>query len=120
MKFAYCISLVVFSAVLLMQCKTQQKIEYNLPEHITGNTRAIFLERCEKGKILFKMNCSGCHGIFTKGKDGVPNFTKDQIDSYKAVVTIGRDKRNHAVAAKMSPEQLDYILTFLTLRIDPK
>jgi mono/diheme cytochrome c family protein len=111
------ISVICF-VVLLTQCKTRQKIEYNIPKEIPEATRVIFLERCEKGKILFKINCSGCHGIFTKGKDGITNFTKDQIDSYRAVAQIGNDKKNHAVAAKMSAQQLDYILTFLSLRKD--
>jgi mono/diheme cytochrome c family protein len=118
MKIAYGILCVIFCAALLTHCKTRQKIEYNIPKEIPEATRAIFLERCEKGKILFKINCSGCHGIFTKGKDGVTNFTKDQIDSYRAVAQIGNDKKNHAVAAKMSAQQLDYILTFLSLRKD--
>jgi hypothetical protein len=111
--------LFIFSACC-MCCSSNQKIEYNIPEPISAENKAIYLERCEKGRILFKENCSGCHGIFTKGKDGIPNFTKDQIDSYRAVATIGKDKTNHAVAAKMSPQQLDYIMTFLTLRKDKK
>ena len=56
------------------------------------------------------------HGIFTKGKDGVPNFTKTQIDSYHAAALIGIDPKNHAVAKKMSSDQIDQIITFLRLR----
>ncbi len=118
MKSILGIIFILFCTVLV-QCKTQ-KIEYNIPSHVSALNRAIFLDRCEKGRILFKANCSGCHGIFTKGKDGVPNFTKDEIDNYRAVVLIARDQKNHAVAAKMSPEQIDHIITFLSLRIEKK
>jgi Cytochrome C oxidase, cbb3-type, subunit III len=118
MKLFYTTILIII-CTCLVQCKTQ-KIEYNIPSHVSAQNRAIFLERCEKGRILFKINCSGCHGIFTKGKDGVPNFTKDEIDNYRAVVLIARDQKNHAVAAKMSPEQIDHIITFLSLRIEKK
>ena len=79
---------------------------------MSDETRSVYMERLEKGKVLFKLNCSGCHGIFTKGKDSVPNFTKDQISNYRAAVLMANDKKNHAVAAKMSPQQLDYIIFF--------
>lgn len=78
--------------------------------------KKLLIERAEKGKVLFKIHCSGCHGIFTKGKDGVPNFTKIQIDNYHATALIGLDPNNHTVAKKMSSQQIDYIITFLRLR----
>jgi cytochrome c553 len=83
---------------------------------MSAENRAIYMDRLEKGKILYQMNCSNCHGIFTKGKDSVPNFTKDQISNYRSAVLMANDKKNHAVAAKMSPQQLDYIILFLSLR----
>lgn len=66
--------------------------------------------------MLYKLHCSGCHGIFTKGKDGIPNFTKIQIDNYHTTALIGMDPKNHAVAKKMSSEQIDQVVTFLRLR----
>ena len=115
MKFCKII-IVIICAIALIECTAHKKIEYNVPKSLPPEIRAIFLERCEKGRILFKLNCSGCHGIFTRGRDGVPNFTKDQIKSYSAVALIGRDSTNHAVAKKMSPQQIDYIVQFLSLR----
>lgn len=120
MKLLYSIAFLILCIVLFIQCRAKKKIEYNLPEPMSAETRGIYMERIEKGKILFKLNCSGCHGIFTKGKDSIPNFTKDEINNYRAAVMMARDKRNHAVAAKMSPQQLDYIITFLSLRIHDK
>lgn len=83
---------------------------------MSAETRAIYMERLDKGKTLYKLNCASCHGIFTKGKDSIPNFTKDQINNYRSAVLMAKDQRNHAVAAKMSPQQLDYIIMFLSLR----
>ena len=74
------------------------------------------MKNVKKGKFFTRLHCGGCHGIFTKGKDGIPNFTKTQIDSYHAAALIGIDPRNHAVAKKMSSEQIDQIITFLRLR----
>jgi len=116
MKPILIISVLAFCAVVFYQCVTQKKTEYEIPSHVTKENRELFIEKCEKGKILYKLHCSGCHGIFTKGKDGVPNFTQKQIDSYHAAALIGIDPRNHAVAKKMSSDQIDQIITFLRLR----
>src|SRR5450755_777779 len=115
MKFIYCIFVIFICAVFFIQC-AEKKIEYNLPEPMSAETRSIYMERLDKGKTLYKLNCSSCHGIITKGKDSIPNFTKDQINNYRAAVMMAKDQRNHAVAAKMSPQQLDYIIMFLSLR----
>jgi cytochrome c len=104
------------ACVLLQQCVTEKKTQYDIPSHVTKINRQLLLEKCEKGKVLYKLHCSGCHGIFTKGKDGVPNFTKIQIDNYHAAALIGLDPNNHAAAKKMSPEQIDQVVTFLRLR----
>lgn len=115
MNRMYAIS-VVFLIVAASQCSSQKKTEYDIPSHVPPENRALLIERAEKGKVLYKTYCSGCHGIFAKGKDGVPNFTKTQIDNYHAAALIGLDQTNHAVAKKMSSEQIDYVVTFLRLR----
>ncbi len=115
MKLICCTGFIFISAVFLIRC-AEKKIEYNLPQPMSDQTRAVYMERLDKGKTLYKLNCSTCHGIFTKGKDSIPNFTKDQINNYRAAVLMAKDQRNHAVAAKMSPQQLDYIILFLSLR----
>jgi len=109
------IALLLILSFCVIQCKTQ-KMEYNLPEPMSAETRAAYMERLDKGKILYKQNCSACHGIFTKGKDNIPNFTKEQLINYRTAVLMANDKKNHAVATKMSPQQLDYIISFLALR----
>jgi hypothetical protein len=97
-----------------VQCSAPKKVEYNIPPDVSEPNRSLLIARFEKGEILFKINCTGCHGIYTKGKDGVPNFTNQQIDNYTAMALA--DPQNHTVIKKISSEQLDYILTFLRLR----
>jgi cytochrome c len=116
MKFIYTILVLFFCTIVLHRCITEKKTAYDIPDHVTKENRALFIEKCEKGKILYKIHCAGCHGIYTKGKDSIPNFTKIQIDSYHAAALIGIDPRNHAVAKKMSSEQIDLVITFLRLR----
>lgn len=120
MKPIIIISAFILSAAFFYQCKTQQKVEYDIPAHVTPNNKVLLLEKCEKGKVLYQLHCSQCHGIFTKGKDSIPNFTKIQIDDYHAAALLGIDAKNHAVARKMSAEQVDQVITFLRLRKVPK
>ena len=115
MKQTFTISLIIFCFVL-SQCCSQKKTQYDIPSHVPPENKALLIARAEKGKALYKIYCSGCHGIFAKGKDGIPNFTKVQIDNYHATALIGLDQMNHAVAKKMSSDQIDYVVTFLRLR----
>ena len=115
MNRTYAISAIFFVAVL-SKCASQKKTEYDIPSHVPAENKALLIARAEKGKALYKIYCAGCHGIFTKGKDGVPNFTKIQIDNYHSTALIGLDQTNHAVAKKMSSDQIDYVITFLRLR----
>jgi mono/diheme cytochrome c family protein len=116
MKFIYLILFCFFSFLLLHQCTSEKKTVYVIPDHVTPRNRQLLTEKAEKGRVLYKLHCSECHGIFTKGKDGVPNFTQTQVDNYHAAALMGIDPRNHAVAKKMSAEQVDQVITFLSLR----
>jgi hypothetical protein len=114
MKYLVFIGAFIVS-VYCIQCASKNKVEYDIPAHYTAQARANAIDWFEKGKILYKIDCAGCHGIYKKGKDSIPNFTKTQIDNYNAMYIKG-DPKNHSVATKLSPEQLYYILTFLRLR----
>lgn len=109
----YAISLCT-GAFLLGMCSTQNKVEYTIGTDVSEANKKLFIERAEKGRILFKEHCSGCHGIYSKGKDGIPNFTKQQIDDYHARSVIAF--KSHTSVRDLSPQQLDYVLTFLRLR----
>jgi mono/diheme cytochrome c family protein len=115
-KFFYTILILISGAALFYQCSNQKNVKYDIPSHVTKANKELLIEKAEKGKVLYKLHCSGCHGIFTKGKDSIPNFTRIQIDNYHAAALIGIDARNHAAARKMSSEQVDQVMTFLRLR----
>ena len=87
-----------------------------MPASSSKEEKKAFLEKMAKGAELYKANCSGCHGIFTKGLDSIPNFTHVQVDNYSAAFLRG-DPKNHAVVMKMSSEQFFSIMGFLTARI---
>jgi mono/diheme cytochrome c family protein len=107
------------TSMLLVECKTQSKAEqtdkteYAIPSNVSEANKAALIEKVDKGKVLFKIHCSDCHGIFSKGQDSIPNFTKDQIDNYRSrTITF----QNHPSLRKLSADQFDAILTFLQYR----
>jgi len=104
--------LLIFAGILLAQCAPNRKTAYNIPEDIKGEKREELLKILEKGRQLYKQYCSGCHGIFTKGRDGIPNFTDKQLDTYTAYA-IKKDPKNHAAAAHMDADQLHEVIMFL-------
>jgi mono/diheme cytochrome c family protein len=107
--------LLLAAGYFLADCGTHRKIKYNIPEDIQGKDREALMKSLEEGRKLYEMHCSGCHGIFTKGKDGMPDFTNSQIDTYTAWA-IKKDPKNHAVAAHMDSEQLHEVFMFLKAR----
>jgi mono/diheme cytochrome c family protein len=118
LKYTIIISAFIFAiAISNSKCISQKKTRYDIADHVTPENKELLIQRAEKGKALYKIHCAGCHGIFTKGKDSIPNFTKIQIDNYHSTALIGLDPKNHAVAKKMSSEQIDYVITFLRIRV---
>ena len=102
--------------LVLANCNSQKKqIAYSIPDEYTGKTRETMIGMLDQGQKLFRIHCSKCHGIFTKGKDSIPNFSKTQIENYKMSVVMD-DPKNHAVAKRIRPYDLDLILQFLSFR----
>jgi len=110
--------LAVLVGAPLVGCGGRGAAEYTITPDVVGENRALLIERFEKGKVLYKANCSVCHGIYAQGRDSVPNFSDAQIHDYNATYMKG-DQRNHAVARRLSQQQVDYIMTFLRLRRRP-
>lgn len=111
MRYALTLS-VLLSCIFFLQCGTRNKITYNIPPDYPKEKRKELLAALNKGKVLYKDNCSECHGIFSPGKPHVANFTNTQLDNYSARF-VTRDRRNHMAAIKMSPEQLNQVIAFL-------
>jgi len=111
-SYLFVILLLLLTAI---QCVSQKKITYVIPENYTPAQKEDFLKSMEKGQALYKANCGSCHGIFTKGEDYAPNFTHEQVDNYSAAYLRG-DPKNHAVALKMSNDQFFSVMAFLSSR----
>jgi cytochrome c len=101
-------------ALVMVNCHTQKKLEFEPPIGATPEVIKIYEDQFKKGKALYKIHCAECHGIYTNGKDSMPNFTDSQIHVY-SVNVLGKSD-NHGIMKKMSVEQFNYVLNFLRLR----
>jgi len=108
----YLVLLFCYLAVSPAGCH-DKNIQPDLPADLNQAQRAAMLQQWTDGKLLFKANCASCHGVFTKGRDSVPNFNKVQIDRY-ATRFLARDQKNHAVMRQITPQDFYKITTFLT------
>jgi cytochrome c553 len=84
-----------------------------IPASFSSSDSARFIANWTLGMKFYKSNCANCHGIFGKGKDSIPNFSKEQMDDYKSAHLAG-DKLNHAVMARMTEDELSAVFLFLT------
>ena len=119
MKKYITICFIIALYLAISKCSPQKKSVYFVPAQYTGETRANLVAMLEHGQKLYKLNCSHCHGIFTKGKDSIPNFSKTQIENYKSSFLLD-DQKNHAVTQKIRPYDLDMIFQFLQFRKPPE
>ncbi len=115
MKFRFTICVLLVS-MACMQCLVRKKKDYLIPETVPTELREGLTSSVERGKLLYKQNCTGCHGIFSKGKDGVPDFSEQQIQRY-SLAFLTKDPTSHAAASDLHPEQLNDVMTYLRYRI---
>jgi mono/diheme cytochrome c family protein len=84
-----------------------------VPASFSSADSARLIANWKLGMRFYKANCSQCHGIFGKGKDSIPNFSKEQVDDYKTAA-LALDKSNHAVMANMTMDELDAVFLFIS------
>ncbi len=104
----------IFAVLWAAGCQPKLQIEYNIPENIPEANRIELMRILNEGKTNYKIHCSSCHGIFSSGKEHIPNFTKVQLDNY-TTKNITDDTENHGNARKMSQQELKSVLIFLNL-----
>jgi len=108
---------IILAAFLVSNCHQPKKLEFEKPVGAPPEVMKLYEEQFRKGKALYKAYCAECHGIYTDGKQDMPNFTDSQIHVYSVQVLSRSDK--HEILKKMSTEQFNYVLNFLRLRNPP-
>ncbi len=105
--------LIVIAALSLSACVVSQaKVVYEFPEAMAEPVRVEFLKICQKGKILYDINCAQCHNIKRGGKELIPDFDAEQLKGYEIRVANAQHEENMP-DEKVTAEELGLISTFL-------
>lgn len=77
--------------------------------------RVKFTHICDKGQVLYAMNCSGCHNAQVKRKSIIPDFTQDQMSRYELKANNMQHDTSKTFTS-VTPEEMSNIHLFLTYK----
>ena len=108
-----CYIIIAVVLISLSACAVSQaKLVYEFPNEMAEPVKAEFLKICEKGKILYDINCAQCHNIKKGRKEIIPDFTPEQLKGYEIRVSNAQHEENMP-DEKVTAEELGLISTFL-------
>ena len=88
---------------------------YAFPDAMAQPVRDQFLVLCEKGRILYDINCAKCHNTQEGNKTIIPDFTIEQLGAYS--IRVANQKHEMNVSEEnVSAEELALITTYLTYK----
>src|SRR5688572_22209451 len=76
------ILLLLLLSIIVVACSTSKTI-YVFPTEMTPAVQTSYTQICDKGKILYDQNCAKCHTTKKMGKELIPDFTPEQLESYQ-------------------------------------
>ncbi|MBC7425472.1 MAG: hypothetical protein H7321_02960 [Bacteroidia bacterium] len=100
---------------MLVRCAGPKKVAYEFPTAMAPAIQAEYAKQCDKGKILYDINCSRCHTTKAKGKEIIPDFNALQLETYQIRIT-NETHENNLTETKVTAEELSLILTFLAYK----
>jgi len=98
-----------------MACNIQKKASYELPAEMSAPVKVEYAKLCDKGKILYDINCAKCHTTKKHGKEIIPDFTAEQLEAYQVRAASAKHEDNVS-EEKVPAEELGYIVTFLSYK----
>lgn len=105
--------LLTIVVVLFTACVTSQPpVTYSFPEAMAEPVKNEFTKVCDKGRILYDINCAGCHNIKKGRRELIPDFTPEQLKGYELRVSNAQHEENMP-DEKVTAEELSLISTFL-------
>lgn len=113
----YKISVLLITGILWVQCFAQKnkKVAYEFPAAMAPAIQVEYAKQCDKGLILYNINCAKCHNTVVKGKQVIPDFSQDQLIGYELRVKNARHE-SELPETTVSAEELGQIMTFLTYK----
>ncbi len=106
---------VIVTVFFITACTTTKKAEYDFPVEMGETVRADYKKQCDKGQVLYMINCAGCHNVKSGRKMVIPDFTPEKLASYEVRVANAKHESN-LDETKVSAEELGMIMTFLTYK----
>ena len=106
------------AVVCWLQCSAQKKakkVAYEFPEAMAAPVRASFEKECDKGQILYNINCAKCHMTTIDGKQYIPDFTQSQLVGYELRV-LNPKHESEIPETTVTAEELGQIMTFLAYK----
>lgn len=110
--FVLCILLTLIVAIA---CRTPKKVYYELPADMLESVKKDYAIICDKGRVLYEVNCAGCHTKKKWGKEIIPDFTAEQLEAYSIRAT-NPTHETRVTEEQVSAEELSYILTYLSYK----
>ncbi|MES2559865.1 MAG: cytochrome c [Bacteroidota bacterium] len=101
--------------ILLFACKTPKQPYYELPAGMLDHVKKEYVQICDKGRVLYEINCGGCHTTKKKGKEIIPDFTAEQLEAYQ-IRAANPTHETRVSEEQVSAEELSSILTYLTYK----
>jgi mono/diheme cytochrome c family protein len=101
--------------LFLAHCATQKKAEYELPEQMLPQVKVEYLKMCDRGQVLYNLNCAKCHTSRIHGKNIIPDFKPEQLKGYE-LRHINSRHENNLNDTTVTAEELGIIMTFLTYK----
>ncbi len=107
-SFCFCIGLIV----ILSCCAVQKKVEYEFPVEMLPHVKEAYKLQCDKGQILYNINCASCHTQKKGRKLILPTFKESQLKGYELRVANAKHESS-LPDEKVSEEELALIMSFL-------
>lgn len=102
----------LFSPFILLFACTFSKKSYHFPKEMVPHVRAEYALRCDRGKKLYELNCSGCHNIKKGRKTIIPDFDQVSLQGYAIRISNARHLSSMPDSL-VSEEELVLISNFL-------
>lgn len=109
------ITIIAMIASLQGVAQKVKKVTYEFPDAMLPVVKEQYIKFCDKGQILYNINCAQCHNTTVKGKQVIPDFTQEQLTEYE--LRIQNPKHESSIPeSTVTTEELGYIVTFLTYK----
>jgi hypothetical protein len=105
-------TLLVLAVIILYACKSKYEVKYDFPKEMLHHVKEQYKSQCERGKILWDLNCARCHNYIEKRKVLVPDFKESQLRGYELRIANAKHERNLSDSI-VTEEELGIIMIFL-------